>query len=493
MLQTAQVMEDMAACTDGDIYIGVVGPVRTGKSTFIKRFMEQLVLPGMEPDSRRDRALDELPQSGAGRSIMTTEPKFVPEQAASLKLAENQWVNVRLIDCVGYIVPSSLGYFEDEAPRMVKTPWFDHEIPFNLAAEVGTRKVITEHSTVGVVVTTDGTISEIPRAEYQEAEQRVIEELKLLQKPFVVLLNSTLPHAPETKALAEELSEVYQVPVLPVSCPDLTQEDIVQLMSSLMSRFPVRELSFRMPGWVRGLPEDHWLKQKLREQIRQIFRELSCFADLAPCCQALSQQDILSGVEVLSSQPGEGCALCQIHLEESLFNRILSEYTGLDLSHSEELFPLLSRLTKAKEAFDRIQGAWEEAQATGYGIVMPTMDQLVLEDPKIIKQGGKYGVNLSATAPSIHLIKSNITAQVNPIVGSESQSEELVHYLMKEFEENPQKLWDSNIFGKSLHELVNEGLHNKLSRMPPAARMKIQETIERIINEGCSGLICILI
>ena len=492
-MDSTKLYQDIATRTQGDIYLGVVGPVRTGKSTFIKRVMETLVIPHIDGDFRRERAVDELPQSAAGKTIMTTEPKFIPEEAVVIELEQNVRLNVRLIDCVGYIVPSSLGYIENEMPRMVVTPWFEQEVPFNMAAEVGTRKVITEHSTVGIVVTTDGSISDIPREEYEEAEERVISELKEINKPFVVLLNCVHPKSEAAKSLSARLSEKYGVPVLPLNCVELDEEDIKLLIRQMLYQFPVKEISFEMPRWINMLANDHWLKSAVFQQIKESVKNLKTISEVSGSCTAIAQCEYVTEAAMKQIDLGTGAARMNISLQADLFYRILSEETGLEIQGEAGLLPLLKELAQMKTEYLKFKDALEEVEATGYGIVMPTLDQLSLEEPEIVKQGGKYGVRLRAQAPSIHMMKANITTEVSPIVGSESQSEDLVMYLLKEFDENPQKIWDSNIFGKSLHALVNEGLHNKLYRMPAEARLKLQETIERIINEGCSGLICIIL
>nr|WP_229421826.1 stage IV sporulation protein A [Massiliimalia timonensis] len=492
-MMESTIYQDIAQRTQGDVYLAVVGPVRSGKSTFIKKFMETLVIPHIDSEYRRERAIDELPQSAAGKTIMTTEPKFIPEEAVNIEIDQNARINVRLVDCVGYIVPSSLGYIENEMPRMVVTPWFEEEVPFNMAAEVGTRKVITEHSTVGVVVTTDGSISDIPRDEYAEVEERVISELRELNKPFVVLLNCMNPQSAKSQELAQSMRQQYGVPVLPMSCIDLTEADIRDLIRQILFQFPVKEISFSMPKWVNTLANDHWLKADLFQNIREAVKRIKTIDDINGVATQIQSCESVTASRVEAIDLGVGAANVSIRLKESLFYRVLQEETGLAISGESELMPMLRELASIRREYEKFKGALEEVEATGYGIVMPTMDQLSLEEPEIIKQGGRYGVRLKANAPSIHLMKANITAEVNPIVGTESQSEDLVSYLLQEFEESPQKIWDSNIFGKSLHELVNEGLHTKLYRMPPDARLKMQETIERIINEGCSGLICIIL
>ena len=484
---------DIAARTGGDIYIGVVGPVRTGKSTFIKRFMENMVLPNIDDVSRRDRATDELPQSSAGRTIMTTEPKFIPEDAVEITVEPNSKMKVRMIDCVGYIVPSALGYIEGESPRMVKTPWFEEDVPFNMAAEIGTQKVITEHSTIGLVITTDGSISEIPREEYQEAEERVINELKSLNKPFITLLNCKNPLSDEAVSLADKLSEKYGVKVIPVNCLELDKNAIAQILSDVLFEFPIKEIRIDLPAWLTSLDKNHWLRSEVMGSISEHIgklgkvRDIKAFGDSIGSCRHISK----SSVE--STDLAKGSAKIGVKLSPELFFKILEEETGISVSNEQELMKAVKELSLAQEGYKRIKDALDEVEATGYGIVMPGIDDLTLEEPEIMKQGGRYGVRLRAGAPSLHIMKATIQTEVAPIVGSESQSEELIKYLLKEFEENPSEIWKSNIFGTSLHELVNEGLHNKLFRMPSDARSKLQETLERIINEGCSGLICIIL
>lgn len=484
---------DIARRTKGDIYVGVVGPVRTGKSTFIKQFMEQLVIPNIQNDAQRERATDELPQSAAGRTIMTTEPKFIPEDAVELNLENNARMRVRLIDCVGYIIPSALGYIENEQPRMVHTPWFEQDVPFNMAAEVGTQKVISEHATIGLVVTTDGSITDLPREEYAVCEKRVIEELKELGKPFVVLLNCLDAKSPASVQLAHALSEQYDAPVLPVCCPDLTQDDIRQILSELLQVFPIREISIRMPGWITELEKSHWLRDAVFSCIRQAASEIHVIRDMTLFTEAIRTCPYVTDTEVQDINLGDGSVSVWVHLDPTLFFRILGETTGLEIHGENDLLPILTELAQIQKAYQKIQPALQEVERTGYGIVMPDQDEMTLEEPEIIKQGGRYGVRLRASAPSIHMMRADIRTTVSPIVGTERQSEELVMYLLDGFQEDPTKIWSSNIFGKSLHELVGEGLHNKLSKMPLDARLKIQETLQRIINEGCSGLICFIL
>ena len=492
-MENQSIYRDIAERTQGDIYIGVVGPVRTGKSTFIKRFMDTLVLPNIEDSAAQTRAVDELPQSSAGRTIMTTEPKFIPENAVEVHLPDNASFSVRMIDCVGYIVPSSLGYIEGDGPRMVRTPWSDQELPFSEAAEIGTQKVITEHSTIGLVITTDGSISDIPRAEYEEAEARVISELKALHKPFIVLLNCTYPQSDSAQALAAQLCENYAVPVLPVNCLELSETDIKEILTQVLFEFPIREISVDLPSWLVSLPADHKLRSAVYASVNAAAQGMTLVRDVALLTEELKRCEYVTDAKVGSMQLGQGSAWISVTMNGDLFYQVLSEKTGLQIDGEQGLVSQMCALAEIKRAYDRLKSALDEVEATGYGIVMPTIDELTLDEPEIVKQGGRYGVKLSASAPSIHMLKANIQTEVAPVVGSESQSEELVKYLLKEFEEDPKKIWASNIFGKSLNELVNEGLRSKLYHMPADARMKLQETLERVINEGCNGLICIIL
>jgi len=492
-MEERNIYQDIAQRTNGDIYIGVVGPVRTGKSTFIKRFMDTIVIPNIENSGSRERAVDELPQSASGRTIMTTEPKFIPEDAVEITLEGNASLRVRAIDCVGYIVPSAIGYIEDEQPRMVKTPWFDEQIPFNLAAEIGTKKVITDHSTIGLVVTTDGSISDIPRSEYAEAEERVINELKDINKPFIVLLNSMYPQSTETAQLAQDIGTRHNVPVVAVNCLELDEIEIKKILAQILFEFPVKEIKVDMPKWITTLEKSHWLKGSIYSSIEGAARKVKKIREIQLITDSANSCDNIERAEVSAIDLGRGTARISLMLDNSLFYRVLGEKTGLTIADENDMLNCVMELARLKTDFDKIRQAYDDVNEKGYGIVMPSIEELSLEEPEIIKQSGKYGIRLRASAPSIHMMKTNITTEVTPIVGSEQQSEELVSYLLKEFEENTIKIWESNIFGKSLHELVNEGLHNKLNRMPLDARNKLKETIERIINEGCNGLICIIL
>ena len=493
METASRLYKDMAARTGGDIYLGVVGPVRTGKSTFIKRFMDTLVIPRMENDFRRERANDELPQSAAGRTIMTTEPKFIPEQAAQVSLDGVANMRVRLVDCVGYIVPSALGYIEQDQPRMVKTPWYEEEIPFNMAAEEGTRRVITDHSTVGLVVTTDGTITDIPRAEYAAAEERVVQELKALNKPFTVLLNAVDPYAATTRQLAAELTEQYGVPVVPVNCQTMTEQEMLQILETLLYQFPVRQVGLVLPHWLMRLETGHPVRQGVLNTIKDACGEVQRVGQVECIARAARSCRYVETAAVDEIDLGTGTATITVTVLPELFYQILGESTGLSIPDEGALLTHMTRMAAICKKYEKIQGALEQVEATGYGIVMPEMEEMSLEEPEIIRQSGRYGVRLRAAAPSIHMMKAQINTEVSPIVGTERQSEDLVNYLLGRFEEDPKKIWDSNIFGTSLYGLVNEGLHNKLVHMPEEARLKLKETVERIINEGCNGLICIIV
>ncbi len=492
-MERYSIYNDIARRTDGDIYIGVVGPVRTGKSTFIKRFMEQLVLPGIDNPNKRERAIDELPQSAAGKTIMTTEPKFVPNEAAEITLSDNSILNVRLIDCVGYMVEGALGSMEADIPRMVRTPWLEEEMPFDEAAEMGTRKVINEHSTIGLVITCDGSFGEIERDSYIEAEERVISELMNINKPFVMLLNSRRPLSEETTNLSMDLEAKYGVPVIAVNCMELNEVDIKEIMEEILFVFPVKEINLNMPKWLLGLSPEHWLKKSIYDTLTKEISSVTKICEISDAIANVAQNEYIKNAKLTQINLGEGSANVDITLNDDLFYKVISEETGFDITDESKIISMLKELAEVKYQYDKIAYALEEVRNKGYGIVTPTIDELKLEEPEIVKHGGRFGVKLKASAPSIHMIRADIETEVSPIVGSEKQSEELVKYLLSEFEENPKKIWESNIFGKSLHELVNEGLQNKLSKTPEDARAKLQETLQRIINEGSGGLICIIL
>ena len=487
------IYEDIAARTAGDIYLGVVGPARTGKSTFIKRFMETLVLPSIDDDYRRQRARDELPQSGSGRTVMTAEPKFVPEEAVEIAMEGGGTFSVRLVDCVGYLVPGAVGQLEDGEPRMVHTPWFPQEIPMAEAAEIGTRKVIAEHATIGIVITTDGTITDLPREAYPEAEGRVIEELKALGKPFLILLNSAHPQGEAAQKLRAKLAEQYDVTCLAVSCLDLDQQAVTEIIQAVLYEFPLEELQLFLPDWVETLPTEHPIRTALFQAIRAQAGKLVRIRDVKPAVAAMGPCELVTGASVTGMKLGSGCCQARLELPRSLFYDTLSQQTGFALHSDGELLALLERLAVVQAEHQKVAAAMEEVRATGYGIVIPEAEELELEQPEIIKQGGRYGVRLRAKAPSIHMIRADIQAEVSPIVGSEKQSEDMLGFLLEEFEGAPEKIWQSNIFGRSFHELINEDLATKLKHMPEDAREKMRLTLERILNEGSGGLICIIL
>lgn len=485
--------EDIAQRTAGAVLVGVVGPVRTGKSTFIKRFMETLVIPNIENVYMRERARDELPQSGSGKTIMTAEPKFIPEEAVDISLESGANFKVRLIDCVGYMVSGAMGQFEDGVERMVTTPWYDHEISIAQAAEEGTFKVISEHSTLGLVVTTDGSVCDIAREDYVAAEERVVSELKAIGKPFVVLLNSTSPRGQVAKDLALELEEKYGVPILPVNCLELDEKNIVEVMTAVLGEFPVAELGICLPPWVDALPDEHELKKSMYDAVRNACAGMKNIRDISGVAQALDDEEIVSEARIRELSMGTGCASIIIELPRSLYYETISEATGLEIRDDGELMSLLTSLAASKCEYERVAQAMQEVRDTGYGIVMPTREEMQLEEPEIVSQNGRYSVRLKASAPSIHMIKANIITEVSPALGGEKASEEIINFLLQGFEGDVSRIWDSNIFGKSLYDIAGEGLATKIKHMPQDAQAKLQETLQRIINEGSGGLICIIL
>ncbi len=487
------IYRDIAERTGGNVYIGVVGPVRSGKSTFIKRFMESLVLPNIEEGYKRDRARDELPQSAAGKTVMTTEPKFIPDEAVEISPSGAEKLKVRMIDCVGYLVPEAMGVLEDGQPRLVRTPWCDHPVPFSEAAEEGTRKVICEHSTIGMVVTSDGTIGEISRESYIEAEERVIKELQHLGKPFAIILNSARPSSDTAISLGHVLEEKYGVPVALVNCLELDREDIVHILEMILNEFPISEITVELPAWTAALQENHPIRAEINDVIRKFASKVYKIGCIRDAFQGDHGSDYIESIEIDSIDYGTGKAKVSVSMQESLFYKTLGEISGFDISGEEDLLPLLCKLSDIQKKYSKVEEALNEVNERGYGIVMPELSELRLEEPEIVRKQNGYGVKLCASAQSIHMIRANIETEINPMVGSEQQSEDLVKYLLREFEESPASIWESNIFGKSLYELVNEGLHAKLEHMPDDARTKLSETLERIINEGSGGLICILL
>ena len=492
-MEYTDLYRDISERTKGDIYIGVVGPVRTGKSTFIKRFMDLLVIPNIENGYGRERAKDELPQSAAGKTIMTTEPKFVPNEAVDISLDDALSFKVRMIDCVGYLVPGASGHLDGDEPRMVNTPWADERIPFAEAAEMGTKKVINDHSTIGVVITTDGSISDIPREDYLEAEERVIRELRAINKPFVILLNSTQPYAPESEKLRQEISDRHGVPVMITNCAQLKIEDIHAIMEKVLYEFPVKEIRINFPKWIETLSADHWLKQDFIRSVKEMVVDIGKLREMKDCSGILELNEHIKKAYLERIALGDGSVHIEVNVDDGLFYRILSETTGMDIAGEYQLIATIKVLAEAKKEYDKIKYALEEVRLKGYGIVTPATDEMKLERPTLVRHGSKYGVKIRASAPSLHLIRADIETEISPLVGNEEQSADLITYITQEMDEDPNKIWDLNMFGKSMHEMVRDGLQNKLFRMPEDAQMKFQETLQKIINEGSGGLICIIL
>lgn len=493
-MEKFNVFSHIAERTRGSIYVGVVGPVRTGKSTFIKRFMDLYVMPNISDVYLKERTQDELPQSGAGRTITTTEPKFVPDEPVKIQFEENTEANIRLVDCVGYTVPSAQGYMDDDGPRLVRTPWFEQPIPFQEAAELGTRRVINEHSTIGLVVTTDGSITDLPREEYEEAEARVIAELQALDKTFVVALNSIHPGSPETIALAKELQDKYKVTVVPLDCLRLRKEDIVGLFNEVLLEFPIREFNVSLPKWIEELDSEHWLRQKYEDLAWESVAELSKVKDVKKVAvEKFKGADYVQVVTLENLDLGTGKVTLNITLLNELFYTVLAEMTGLEVEGDHHLLRLMQELSEAKAEYDKLSAALQHVRQTGYGIVIPSLEDITFEQPELIKQGRNFGIKLTASAPSIHMVEASIQTEVTPLVGTEKQGEELIKSLTEEFEQDPNALWERDFLGRSLQDMVREGINSKLYRMPENAQEKLQETLSKIINEGSGGLICIIL
>lgn len=492
-MEKTDVLENISERTGGDIYLGVVGPVRTGKSTFIRRFMELLVLPNIEEFHEREVARDELPQSGTGRTVMTTEPKFIPANAVEINVREGIDMRVRMVDCVGYVVPGALGFEENEIPRMVHTPWGEEEIPFEEAAEIGTRKVITDHSTIGLLVTTDGSITEIERESYLEAEERVVAELKELDKPFVIVLNSVDPFSVETRALSEKMQAEYDVSVVAVDAMNMTNDDVLRVLQEALYEFPVTEVDVHLPDWVPETDENHWLRKNLETDIYTIVDEIKRIRDLDNAVAAIDALEITEGASLLMMDLSTGISAVDVRINDSYFYQILGEYAGEEIEGNHTIMRLIRQFALSDREWSKLRDAMGEVRDSGYGVVNPQLDEMYLEEPELIKQGGRFGVKLKASAPSYHLIRANISTEITPLIGTEKQCEELVRYILEEFEDDPQKMWDTNIFGKSLNTLVQEGIQSKLCTMPDTARGKLQITLERLVNDGGGGIICIIL
>lgn len=487
------IYRDIAARTNGAFMLGVVGPVRTGKSTFIKRFMETLVIPQIDNTYMRERAKDELPQSGSGKTIMTAEPKFVPEDAVTINLDENTAVSVRLVDCVGYMVDGASGQFEDGTERLVTTPWFDHEVTLTEAAEKGTHKVIAEHSTIGIVVTCDGTICDIPRERYIAAEARVIDELQEIGKPFVVLLNSTAPQSESAQLMAADISMQYGVKCLCVNCLELDEAGIADIIHSVLEEFPLKSIGFHLPEWLDALPDENELKADIFSNIFECSEGAEKIKDCYLAVQKLSEHENISNVTVKKSDLGTGAITVSVQLPRALYYKTISDETGLEVKNDGDLISTLAEMSAVKQDYDKLRAALEDVRTKGYGVVMPDSSQMQLEEPQIVRQGGKYTVKLKANAPAIHMLMTNIETEVTPAIGGETASEDIINFLLQGFDGDVNRIWQSNIFGKSLYDIAEEGLTSKIESLPESAKMKLQQTLQRIINEGSGGLICILL
>lgn len=491
-MENYNIYKDIATRSGGDIYLGVVGPVRTGKSTFITNFVNKLILPNIKNAYAKQRTIDELPQSAQGKTVMTTEPKFVPNEAVTIDVDDIK-MKLRLIDCVGYTVEGAQGYSENERPRYVKTPWQDDDMPFDMAAEIGTKKVITEHSNVAVLVTTDGSFTDIDRTGYVNAEERVVAELKEYKKPFVILLNSSKPTDPQTKNLAESLEQKYNSKVMAINLKEMTDEDIAKIFNLLLQEFPVNMIQIKMPRWMDALPFSNPLINEIVTEVKQGTDGLEKIGDFKLNKTLFENSTNFEPVTDTKVMLGEGNISIDIQPKPELFYRVLTDETGVQISSDFELIANLKVLSHAKKEYDKLKVALDEVNETGYGVVIPSLDEMKLEDPEIVKQGSKFGVRLKASAPSLHIMRVDINTEVSPIVGTEQQSEDLVKNLLSDFENNPQGIWDTEMFGKSLHSLVKEGLSNKLCAMPREAQNKMRKTLGRIVNEGKGGVICILL
>lgn len=487
------IYEDIAKRTNGDIYLGVVGPVRCGKSTFISKFINTLVLPNIQDKYDKERAIDELPQSADGRTVMTTQPKFIPNEAVKINVQDNISLNVRLVDCVGYMIKGAMGQSEGSKPRLVKTPWSETALPFEQAAEIGTKKVISDHSTIAIAMTTDGSFSEIDRQNYIEAEEKVISELKQSNKPFVVILNTSKPQEDSTQSLVQTLKAKYNAPVLALNVLELDQQMVDQIFANILNEFPLVSLQVKMPKWMEALSFDDEIIQEVVKEAKTLVDSANKVGQIDTTKIAFSESSMFEPLSINNIRMGEGIADMNIVPKPDLFYQVLSSQCGYGIKNDYHLISYLKQLAHAKCEYDKIKDALIQVEQNGYGVVSPRMDEIKLEEPEIVKQGSRYGVKLKASAPSLHLMKVDIQTEISPVVGTEQQSQDIVKYLLKEFENNPQSIWQTNMFGKSLHSLVSEGLNTKLVQMPIEAQNKMRKTLGRIVNEGKGGIICILL
>lgn len=488
---TYNIYKDISARTHGDIYIGVVGPVRTGKSTFIKRFMDIMVLPEMEDENDRERATDELPQSAQGKTIMTTEPKFVPKEAARIQLAEDLEVKVRLIDCVGFMVEGATGHQEEGSERMVRTPWFDYEIPFTQAAEIGTQKVIKEHSNIGIVVTTDGSITELPRESYIPAEEKTVGQLKKMGKPFIVLLNTQKPYSAESQKLSEELTQKYGVTVLPVNCEQLRKDDIYRILESILYEFPIERVEFYLPKWVEMLENSHKIKENVIENAKGILNQFNYARD-ARNIELTPQGEYVKKIKLDKMELSKGSVQIIFDIDEKYYYENMSELTGVPIQGEYQLISMIKELSGMKREYDKVASAMEAVKQKGYGVVTPQLSDIQIEEPVLIKHGNKFGVKIKAQSPSIHMIKANVETEIAPIIGSEEQAQDLIGYI-KTSRDQEEGLWQTNIFGKSIGELVEDGIRSKITMMDDESQLKLQDTMQKIVNDSNGGLVCIII
>lgn len=486
------VYEDINKRTGGELYLGVVGPVRTGKSTFIKKFMELLVIPELDDEEEKRRTIDELPQSSDGKTIMTTEPKFIPKEGAMITFPSGSQGKVRLIDCVGFVVRDAKGHIEDGKERMVKTPWFSQEIPFTKAAEIGTEKVIREHSNIGIIVTTDGSFSELARNQFHEGEEKAVFECKKAGKPSIMLLNTTNPRSEQARKLAEELSEQYGLSVLPLNCKNLKKEDVYQIMETILSDFPIGRINFYLPKWVEFLDKEHWLKKDLLEQCREMLSHMKAMKDVTKEKLNLDA-DYIKGIYIQEKQLEDGQVNLSVEFEENYYYEMLSDMIGTPITGEYELIATLKELAGKRAEYETIGMACEQVKGKGYGIVTPTMEEIEIAEPELIKHGNKYGVKIKAICPSLHLIQANIETEIAPIVGSEEQANDLIEYIAANSKENPDGIFDTNIFGKTIRQLVDDGIMNKVNRLNEESQVKLQDTIQKVVNDSNGGLVCIII
>ena len=491
-MEKYEIIENITGRTGGDIYLGIVGAVRTGKSTFIKKVIENLVVPNIEDEYEKKRTLDEIPQSAQGKTIMTTEPKFVPSNAAKIKI-DNFTTNIRLVDCVGYIIPGCKGYEDENGPRLVKTPWYQENIPFEEAAEIGTEKVIKDHSSIGIVVTTDGSIGEIERKNYEEVEERVIMELKDIGKPFIVVMNSTHPMSKETEDLTDSLKQKYKVPVMPINVEQMKERDMYNILKEALYEFPVTEVEVNMPEWIACLSQNHWLKKEFIEKIRKSVIEIDKIRDIDNILEPFKESEYIKNSYLSSVDTKTGTITINLDVEETLYNQVLTDMIGININSKKDLLMLLQDYNEMKEEYNGIKTALKMVKTTGYGVASPTLSDMKLSTPEILKQGNRYGVKLKAVAPSIHMIRVDVESTFEPIIGSEIQSKELINYLMKDYDTNPDNIWKSEIFGRSLDVIVKEGIQAKISLMPENARFKLQQTITKLVNKGSGNLFAIVL